>query len=606
MDEMQSDSPNKVDGEKVKKKKKKKRSKTTEQHELTESPQEQSEKRREKKEKRRNSKTESDDNLQTHTGKKKRRKLDNEGETSVMDDGVSNQHEAQTQELQGSSEEKTSRRLRTRVSATQTSYVEMAEEEQTNTEIESEHEEEEPNTRDEESDPPDVMIGTRTRKTRKIPVDLKLLEELKEFCPNMPIDSRRDSDKNKMFRYDLPRFREFKKQGIAMKQGRFSEAENERLRQNVSNILALTKVKDAARLFYPKLFPREEGKLAKVKRKFGFYRKIAEGIARPCQVVYSRGQKMFDHRHYKGSFTEEEDRKLLKYYKRYGPKWQKIAEKIGRSPFSLRKRYPQISSDKRKGPWTTEEVQRLLKAVREHVVSVLKSANPNKKKPKRVSREILYENLPWTTIAENVETRCYRQCREKWMCILSVRMSSGTKFRGKTCVLAKIRLIKAMYEMQVEDLTDLDWGSLTAAFGNVPPTYVQKMWYKMKNSLVPDWNTRSFKDNMSFLHNDILPCLVRSCKGFDVDEVKVEQKELFRLSKIFKDIEEDVKDIKKEGQDIEEDVKDIKKEGQDIEKDVKDIDEDVKDIEKEGQDIEKDGRDGDEETGQQENNSFNQ
>ncbi|XP_056314655.1 transcription termination factor 1-like [Danio aesculapii] len=561
MDEMQSDSPNKVDGEKVKKKKK--RSKTTEQHELTESPQEQTEKQREKKEKRRNSKTESDDNLQTHTGKKKRRKLDNEGETSVMDDGVSNQHEAQTQELQGSSEEKTSRRLRTRVNATQTSYAEMAEEEQTNTEIESEHEEEEPNTRDEESDPPDVMIGTRTRKTRKIPVDLKLLEELKEFCHNMPIDFQSDNEKNKMIKYDLPRFREFRKQGIALRHGRFSKAENKRLRQNVSNILALTQVKDAVRLFHPKRF-NEERKLAKLKRKYGFFQTIAEGIARPCHDVYTRGKKMFDHRHYKGSFTEEEDRRLLKYYKRYGPKWLKMSEKIGRSPYSLRKRYPQISSDKRKGPWTTEEVQRLLKAVREHVVSVLKSANPNKKKPKRVSREILYENLPWTTIAENVETRCYRQCREKWMSILSVRMSSGATFRGKTGVLAKIRLIKAMYEMKVEDVTDIDWGSLTAAFGNVPPTYVQRMWCKMKTCYVPNWNTRSFKDTVSHLHKDILPCLVSSCKGFDVSEVKVEQKELFRLSNIFKDIEED------------------------------------------GQDIEEDGRDRDEETGQQENNSFNQ
>ncbi|NP_001353682.1 transcription termination factor 1.1 [Danio rerio] len=577
MDEMLSDSPNNVDGEKVKKK----RSKTTEQHELTESPQEQTEKRRKKKKKRRNSTTESKDNLQTDTGKKKRRKLDNEGETSVMDDGVSDQHEAQTQELPGSSEEKTSRRLRTRKTATQTSYAEMTEEEQTDTDTETEHEHEEaPNTSDEESDPLDAVTGdvTRTRKTRKIPVDLKLLAELKEFCPNTAIESRCDNDINKMIRYDLARFREFKKQGIALRQGRFSEAENERLRQNVSDLLALTKVKDAAMLFHPKQFPQAQMKLAKLKRKFGFYQKIAEGIPRPCQFVYIRGKKMFDHRHYKGNYTEEEDKRLLKYYKKYGPKWEKISEKTGRSSTSVCKRLPQISSVKRKGPWTPEEVQRLLKAVREHVLSVLKSANPNKKKPKRVRREILYENLPWTAIAAKVETRCYKTCREKWMSILSLRMSSGTTFRGKAGLLARIRLIKAMYELQVEDAADIDWGSLTVAFGNVPPAHVQKMWHKMKNYYVPDWNSRSFKDNVSHLHNDILPCLVRSCKGFDVNAVQVEQKELFRLSKIFKDIKEESQDIEEDGQDIEED----------------------------GQDIEEDGHDGDEETGEQENNSFNQ
>ncbi|XP_073805785.1 transcription termination factor 1.2 isoform X1 [Danio rerio] len=540
MDEMQSDSPNNVDGEKMKKKK---ISKTTEQHELTESPQEQTEKRRKKKKKkRRDSTTECDDDLQTDTGKKKkRRKLDNEGETSVMDDGVSDQHEAQTQELPGSSEEKTSRRLKARVSATQTSHAEMTEEEQTDTETEHE---EEPNTSDdEESGPPDVVIGTGWRKSRKIPVDLKLLAELKEFCPNTAIESQSDTEINKMIKYDLPRFREFKKQGIAMRHGRFSKAENEKLRQNVSDLLALTQLKDAVMLFHPKRFLNEEMKLAELKRMYGFYQKIAEGIPRPCHDVYTRGKKMFDHRHYKGNFTEEEDKRLLKYYNLYGPNWKKISEKTGRSSFSLRKRFPQISSVKRKGPWTPEEVQRLLRAVREHVLSVLKSANPNKKKPKRVRREILYENLPWTTIADKVETRCYRQCREKWMSILFTRMSSGTTFRGKAGLLAKIRLIKAMYEMQVEDVADIDWESLTAAFGNVPPAHVQKMWRKIKNYYLPDWNSRSFKDNVSHLHKNILPCL---------------------------DIEED-------GQDIEED----------------------------GQDIEEDGRDGDEETGEQENNSFN-
>ncbi|XP_056314653.1 transcription termination factor 1 [Danio aesculapii] len=535
MDEMPSLSRNdckgRVNGEKVKKK----RSKTTEQHELTESPQEQTEKRREKKEKRRKSKTESDDNLQTHTGKKKRRKLDNEGETSVMDDGVSNQHEAQTQELQGSSEEKTSKRKKKRENVKQTNREDMAKE-QTVTRTE-------PNTSDHERGLLDIMMGTKKRNTKQLlsyepQVDLKALDELNQFCPKITLESRSARDINKMIRVDLPRFKEFRKQGIELRHGRFSTIENERLRRNVSNFMALTGVKDAIKLFHPKRFPKESQTLANLKRKHSFYVKIAEGIPRPCHDVFTRGTKMYDDRNKKGNFTEEEEKSLLKYYTLYGPDWKKISDKTDRSSYSLEKRFSHLS--KTRGPWTTNEVQRLLRAVRDHVVSVLKSANPKKKKPKRVSREILYQTLPWSKIAEQVETRCWTKCRDKWMSILAARMSSGITFKGRKAQEAKIRLIKAMYEMQVEDVVDVDWEHLTAVFGDVPPAYAQSRWHQLKVCYVPDWNNKCFADVVDFLYENTLPGLVRECKDLDDDdELTVDQMKSFRLADIFQDINED-------------------------------------------------------------------
>ncbi|XP_068077650.1 transcription termination factor 1 isoform X2 [Danio rerio] len=458
MDEMPSLSSNaRVDGEKVKKK----RSKPTEQHELTESPQEQAEKRLKKKEKMRNSIRETDINLQI----KKRRKLDDEGETPVLDDGVSNQHEAQTQELQGSREGKTSKRKKMREKLKQTNCEDMAKQQ---TDIRREHEDE-PNTSDHERGLLDIMMGTKTRKTKQLLsdeplVDLNALDELNQFCPKITLASRSARDINKMIRIDLPRFKEFRKQGIELRHGRFSTAENERLRQNVSNFLALTGVKDAIKLFHPKRFPKESQTLANLKRKYSFFVKIAEGIPRPCHDVYTRGTKIYDDRNKKGNFTEEEEKSLLKYYTLYGPDWKKISDKTDRSSYSLEKRFSHLS--KIRGPWTTNEVQRLLRAVRDHVVSVLKSANPKKKKPKRVSREILYQALPWSKIAEKVKTRCWTKCRDKWMSILASRMSSGITFRGRKAQEAKIKLIRAMYEMQVEDVVDVDWEHLTAVFGH--------------------------------------------------------------------------------------------------------------------------------------------
>ncbi|XP_005168698.1 transcription termination factor 1 isoform X1 [Danio rerio] len=531
MDEMPSLSSNaRVDGEKVKKK----RSKPTEQHELTESPQEQAEKRLKKKEKMRNSIRETDINLQI----KKRRKLDDEGETPVLDDGVSNQHEAQTQELQGSREGKTSKRKKMREKLKQTNCEDMAKQQ---TDIRREHEDE-PNTSDHERGLLDIMMGTKTRKTKQLLsdeplVDLNALDELNQFCPKITLASRSARDINKMIRIDLPRFKEFRKQGIELRHGRFSTAENERLRQNVSNFLALTGVKDAIKLFHPKRFPKESQTLANLKRKYSFFVKIAEGIPRPCHDVYTRGTKIYDDRNKKGNFTEEEEKSLLKYYTLYGPDWKKISDKTDRSSYSLEKRFSHLS--KIRGPWTTNEVQRLLRAVRDHVVSVLKSANPKKKKPKRVSREILYQALPWSKIAEKVKTRCWTKCRDKWMSILASRMSSGITFRGRKAQEAKIKLIRAMYEMQVEDVVDVDWEHLTAVFGDVPPAYAQSRWHQLKVCYVPDWQNKCFGDIVDFLYENTLPGLVKECKDLDDDELTVDQMNSFRLADIFQDINED-------------------------------------------------------------------
>ncbi|XP_056314654.1 transcription termination factor 1 [Danio aesculapii] len=543
MDEIPSfsrkDCNGRVDGEKVKKKKK--RSKTTEQHELTESPQEQTEKRRKKKDKRKNSKTESDDNLQTHTGKKKkRRKLDNEGETSVLDDGVSNQHEAQTQELQGSRKEKTSRRKKKREKLKQTNREDMTKEQ---TDIRTEHEEE-PNTRDEESDPPDVIITAEKResKTQKNQLDSKFLEELKELCPKIKLESQSKSYIKDIIRYDLSRFKEFRKQGIQMRDGRFSTAENERLKLNVSNFLALTGVKDAVRLFFPCRYPKEATALRKLKKQHRFFERIADGIPRFCGDVYDRGAKVYDDRNYKGTFTKEEEKLLLKYYKRYGRNWQKISDKTRRNCRALEYRLSLI--DKRRGPWRSKEVQRLLRAVRDHILSVLKSENPNQRKPKRVDRKILYKNLPWTRIGETVKTRCWISCKSKWMSILSARMSSGTTFKGRKAQEAKIKLIKAMYELQVEDAVDIPWEDLTAVSGDVLPSNVQSRWHQLKVSYVPDWKNKCFADTVDFLYENVLPGMMKECEDLDDDDddddkLKVDQMKSFRLADIFQDINED-------------------------------------------------------------------
>lgn len=64
--------------------------------------------------------------------------------------------------------------------------------------------------------------------------------------------------------------------GIMLRHGRFSNAENERLRQNVEDFIALTGVKDATKLFHPKMFPEEKWELTKLKKVYRFFERIGE------------------------------------------------------------------------------------------------------------------------------------------------------------------------------------------------------------------------------------------------------------------------------------------------------------------------------------------
>jgi len=214
---MQSDLRNNIMGHHNEEtlKKKKKRKKNTNLLELTESSNVQTEKHNEKKHKKTNSGELENISVQKHTVKKKKRKLNEGGEVaifeeaaSMMDGGVTSLHQvkdmkrptAESQELKkkkSSTEEKSAKAKKKRENVTEINCDHMAQEEQ-------------------ESGVPALQTGTVKRRKKKNRleeplVDPNLLNELKEFCPK--IESKDPSEINKMIVYDLPRFREFRKQG---------------------------------------------------------------------------------------------------------------------------------------------------------------------------------------------------------------------------------------------------------------------------------------------------------------------------------------------------------------------------------------------------------
>uniref|UniRef100_A0AAZ3R0S8 Uncharacterized protein n=1 Tax=Oncorhynchus tshawytscha TaxID=74940 RepID=A0AAZ3R0S8_ONCTS len=151
-----------------------------------------------------------------------------------------------------------------------------------------------------------TMVETSTQHRRRIQNDKALSEnewramiELKEFVPN--IASRPVNQIRAMIKYDLDRFKEFRRQGISLRTGRYSAQENRQLMSNINDFLALTGIENAAKLFHTKRFRDELCFIQRLKSCHRFPARIGEGIPRPWHKIYTRGgRKMFDGGSYKG------------------------------------------------------------------------------------------------------------------------------------------------------------------------------------------------------------------------------------------------------------------------------------------------------------------
>nr|XP_032635222.1 transcription termination factor 1 isoform X2 [Chelonoidis abingdonii] len=386
-------------------------------------------------------------------------------------------------------------------------------------------------------------------------MDLETVKrKLEEFVPQVWTMS--ETSVLKMAGRDLIRFKKFKEQGIPIKFGRFSQKENTQIQKNVEDFLSLTEIENAEKLLFTYRYPEEQVAITKLKTKYAFGMKIAEGIPRPWKQVYFRARKMFDPNNYKGRYSEDEKEKLKKYHAIHGNNWKKISEMMSRSTHSVAMKYSQIKSQVNSGPWSKKETQKLIQAVKETIqkradledIRLLLQAE-NSEGTLSVEREKLYKNISWTEIEAKVETRYWRQCKQKWISIVTKKMSSGQKVYGGTKGLqAKINLIKRLYEMKVEDANEVNWEELCEIIGDVPEAYVQAKFYKLKATRVPSWQTKTFPEIIDYLYEETLPLLEkrlekRQKKSQSCDRLPSScERKVFQFSDIFENSEDDADD----------------------------------------------------------------
>ncbi|XP_056275099.1 transcription termination factor 1-like isoform X2 [Pseudoliparis swirei] len=336
------------------------------------------------------------------------------------------------------------------------------------------------------------------------------LKELMEFIPD--IKNKSVVQINTLLRYDLHRFKYFKQQGVALRTGRCTQQENQQIRDNVSNFLALTGIGSATELLFPKRCKDKMAEIKRLKVQYRFMERIAEGIPRTCQTVYGRAKKMFDERNYMGRFSKEELCSLEKLQSLYAPGH---------------------------GPWSPDEKSRLKKALKDHLEVLV---HHNSDGPS-LSQDQLSTNLPWKKIGQSVGTRSWTQCRIKWFSILKVKLTSGvsTFSRGPEGLESKIQLIHSLYNMRVEDVADIDWDEVAQTIGNVSNTCVQKTFHRMKVSRVPHWTGLSYGEIIDFLQLKVAPTLKKKLNRLKRESRREEAQggRTFTLSDVFATHDED-------------------------------------------------------------------
>ena len=139
-------------------------------------------------------------------------------------------------------------------------------------------------------------------------------------------------------------------------------------------------------------------------------RRDKTAVRKFCQRRYTQDEK--------GPWTAEQDEALSQSYTKHPNEWAEIAKNVGRSGQDCRDRWRnhlRYGGQKETGPWSHEEEQKLVAAVKECVEMVEGQALMQHDTELATDRARMEKMVNWDTVADKMEgKRGMKRCREKW------------------------------------------------------------------------------------------------------------------------------------------------------------------------------------------------
>ncbi|XP_069842262.1 transcription termination factor 1-like isoform X2 [Dendropsophus ebraccatus] len=325
---------------------------------------------------------------------------------------------------------------------------------------------------------------------------------IREYFPHFKSP---DKMKRALVTHELERLRIAKQKGILYRTGHFTTEEDELIKKNVEKFISQVGIQSAVMLFHPYKFPEHSKTVNQIKRKFNFTQRIADGLYRLSSDVIERGAKLFHFATRTGRYTEEEVRQLKKYHELHGKDYQAISVLMSRSQESSYFKINDIIREASHGPWSTDETNCLITAVKEFILDSLQKENNSTKVPVTILKRKLYKGIKWVQIQDKVGTRGWTLCKAHWTNIISMRMNYGVHpFKGELGKLTSIRMIKWMRDAKVRDYGDVKWDQLCDSIGNVTSFGAQLKFIKLKQQIA-GYKDKRLYEIVDILYEKVMP-----------------------------------------------------------------------------------------------------
>ncbi|KAF9371131.1 RNA polymerase I enhancer binding protein [Podila verticillata] len=206
-----------------------------------------------------------------------------------------------------------------------------------------------------------------------------------------------------------------KEKGIAYRTGTFSSHEDELIRQTISDYVSRHNMaEDAINRWFENGNGR--GRFEKNDLKALWVEIAVRLQTRPLLNIYLHVRRMFHPQNNVGTWSKEDDKKLIELYAKHKGQWTTIGTELGRMADSCRDRYRNHLKDQSTmvtGPWQPHEDEKLLSIMQDLALAQGKAS-------------ILDSNPMWTLISERMEgTRTRHQCRHRYSQTLQPRLERG-------------------------------------------------------------------------------------------------------------------------------------------------------------------------------------